>query len=250
MLTTHLYEKGWVVVRGVVPADEIADLLRLFHLLVPGIAYPRRSDGVLWEITGAARQVPPLAAVTRDVRFAALAAEALGCATVQLLQDSLLYKPARDGGGVEWHQDHTYVGYLTPARVVSLRIALLPEDEGSGCLRVVDGSHRWGPVGAVRALSESQVDSLLPSLRPEQQAALADARLLELEPGDVTIHHCLTLHGSGPNRSQRARKTIILRMFDGDCRLDPTRLPLGAEAHFPTDETGRLATWAFPRLLG
>ena len=126
----------------------------------------------------------------------------------------------------------------------------MPEDERSGCLRVVDGSHRWGSVGAVRALSESQVDSLLPSLRPEQQAALADARLLELEPGDVTIHHCLTLHGSGPNRSQRARKTVILRIFDGDCRLDPTRLPPGAEAHFPTDETGRLATSAFPRLLG
>jgi len=238
------------VVRGVVPPGEIADMLRLFETLIPEIAYPRRRDGVLWEITGAARQVAPLAAVARDARFAALAGEALGCATVQLLQDSLLYKPAREGGPVEWHQDHTYVGFLTPARVVSLRIALLPEDERSGCLRVVDGSHRWGSVGAVRALTETRVDSLLPSLRPDQEAALAGARPLELEPGDVTIHHCLTLHGSGPNRSERPRKTVILRMFDGACRLDRTRLPPGAEAHFPTDETGRLATSAFPRVFG
>src|SRR3954468_3284302 len=163
---------GWVVGRGVAPRDELAALRRLFNLVVPEIAYPRREDGVLWEITGAAQRVPALADVARDVRFAALAAEALGCGTLQLLQDSLLYKPPRDGGPVEWHQDHTYVGYLTPPRVISLRVALLPEDEVSGCLRVVDGSHRWGPIGAVRALSEGRVDSLLPALGPEQRASL------------------------------------------------------------------------------
>jgi ectoine hydroxylase-related dioxygenase (phytanoyl-CoA dioxygenase family) len=249
-LADDFERQGWVVARGVVPHGELAGLRALFGALVPELAYPRRADGVLWEVTGAARQVPALAAVARDPRFAALVAEVLGCPTVQLLQDSLLYKPARDGGPVEWHQDHTYVGYLTPARVVSLRVALLPEDEGSGCMRVVDGSHRWGPVGGVRALSEPKVDSLLPALTPEQRAALAGARVLELEAGDVTIHHCLTLHGSGPNRSDRPRKTLILRMFDGDCRLDPARLPAGAEAHFPTDESGRLATSNFPRLIG
>src|SRR5258705_8827259 len=200
-LAADFEEHGWVVVRGVVPRDELPDLRRLFNLVGPELAYPWRKDGVLWEITGAAQRVPPLAAVAGDVRFAALAAGALGCGTVQLLQDSLLYKPPRDGGPVEWHQDHTYVGFLTPARVISLRLALLPEDEVSGCMRVVDSSHRWGPIGAVRALSEGQVDSLLPALGPEQRAALAGARLLELEPGDVTIHHCLLLHGSGPNRS-------------------------------------------------
>src|SRR5262249_40317249 len=222
----------------------------LFGQIVPEVAYPRRGDGVLWEVTGAARRFAPLAEVAHDLRFAALVAEALGCATVQLLQDSLLYKPARDGGPVEWHQDHTHVGFLTPARVVSLRVALLPEDEGSGCMRVVDGSHRWGPVGDVRAVSEPRVDSLLPALRPEQRAALAEARSLELEPGDVTLHHCLTLHGSGPNRSDRPRKTLILRMFDGDCRLDRTRLPAEAVAHFPPDRTGHLLPSAFPRLIG
>jgi ectoine hydroxylase-related dioxygenase (phytanoyl-CoA dioxygenase family) len=243
-------EKGSVVVRGVVPAGELAELRRLFDLIVPEIEYPRRPDGVLWEVTGFASRFPPLAEVTRDQRFGALAAEALGCASVQFLQDSLLYKPAREGGPVEWHQDHTYVGYLTPPRVISLRVALLPEDERSGCMRVVDGSHRWGPIGTVRALSESRVDSLLPALTPQQQEAMAGARALELEPGDVTIHHCLTLHGSGANRSEKPRKTLILRMFDGDCRLDPTRLPPGAEASFPTDEAGRLATSAFPRVFG
>src|SRR5262249_6565382 len=74
-----------------------------------------------------------------------------------------------------------------------------------------------------------------------------NARLLELEPGDVTIHHCLLLHGSGPNRSNRARKTLILRMFDGDCRLDPARLPAGGPAPLPTARSRRLAPPGGPR---
>ena len=65
-----------------------------------------------------------------------------------------------------------------------------------------------------------------------------------IAPGDVSIHHCLTLHGSGPNRSGRPRRTIILPMFDSDCRLDAARLPKGAEHYFPTDGDGALATSA------
>jgi hypothetical protein len=241
---------GWSVARGVVPPTELAGLLRLFDQLVPETTYPWRPDGVLREVTGAARQFPALEAVARDLRFARLGAAALGCGMLQLLQDSLLYKPPREGAPVEWHQDHTYVGFLTPPRVISLRIALLPEHERSGCMRVVDGSHLWGPIGPVRALTQSRVDSLEPALPPERRAELTRARALELEPGDVSIHHCLTLHSSGPNRADHPRKTIILRLFDGECRLDGTRLPAGAEAHFPTDASGRLASSAFPRLFG
>ncbi len=242
---------GWAVVRGVVPADELAAMAAVFAAAIPdGEHYPRRDDGVLCEVTGLAGRYPPLAAIARDPRFGALVARALDASRIQLLQDSLLYKPARDGGSVAWHQDHTYVGFVVPARVVSLRIALLPEDEGNGCMRVVDGSHHWGPVGAQRALTETQVDSLLPALTDAQRSSLAAARPLELAPGDISIHHCLTLHGSGPNRSAQPRRTIILRMFDAACRLDPTRLPPGGEAYFPTDADGHLADSAFPVVAG
>jgi ectoine hydroxylase-related dioxygenase (phytanoyl-CoA dioxygenase family) len=94
-------------------------------------------------------------------------------------------------------------------------------------------------------LTESRVDSIANALSPSQATALADARHLELAPGDISIHHCLTLHGSPPNHSGRARRTIVLRMFDGDCPLDRTRLPPGAEPYFPT-ENDRLSPSAFP----
>jgi ectoine hydroxylase-related dioxygenase (phytanoyl-CoA dioxygenase family) len=241
-VTTEFDRQGWLVVRRVVAESELTRLLRSFDALIREVACP---GGLL-----AINRPAVFGAFAQDRRFASLVQAALDCASVQLLQDSVLYKPAQDGGSVKWHQDHTYVGYLTPPRVVSLRIALVAEDERSGCMRVVDGSHRWGPVSEVRALSEPRIDSVLPLLSPEKRAAVESARSLELEAGDVSLHHCLTLHGSGPNRTGRPRKTIILRMFDGECRLDRSRLPLGAEVHFPTDENGRLSTSAFPRLIG
>jgi phytanoyl-CoA dioxygenase PhyH len=234
---------GSIVVRGVVSSSELAAMAEVFSSLIPDSPhYPRG----LFEITGAAQAHPALGAIARDPRFGELAAHALGARRIQHLQDSLLYKCAAGDGIVEWHRDHTYVGFLVPARVVALRIALTHDTELSGCMHVVDGSHAWGPIDTVRALSETSVASIVPSLSPAQRDALATSRALELEPGDVSIHHCLTLHGSGPNRSDTARRTIILRMFDADCRLDRSRLPPGAEAYFPCDADDRLSPERFP----
>jgi ectoine hydroxylase-related dioxygenase (phytanoyl-CoA dioxygenase family) len=133
-----------------------------------------------------------------------------------------------------------------PAHVATLRIALLPETADNGCMRVVDGSHRWGPIGATQSLTATSVASLVPALSPEQREQLERAAPIELEPCDVSIHHVLALHGSAANRSARPRRTIILRMFDAQCRLDRSRLPAGAEAHFPTDDDGHLDPHAFP----
>lgn len=237
---------GHVVVRGVVAASELATFCDVFTAAIPELDYPRGPDGIVRELTGIARGYEPVDRIARDPRFGAFVAEVLGATRVQFLQDSLLYKPARDGGSVEWHQDRTYIGYLVPAQVATLRIALLPEDEDNGCMRVVDGSHRWGAIGANQSLTATSVGSLVPTLSAEQQAQIADARYLELAPGDVSIHHCLTLHGSARNTSARARRTILLRMFDGACTLERAKLPPGAEDYFPTDADGHLDRAAFP----
>ncbi|HEY4304919.1 MAG TPA: phytanoyl-CoA dioxygenase family protein [Gemmatimonadaceae bacterium] len=238
---------GWSIVRGVVSRDDVAAMIEVFTaILLETADWPSSSDGIVAEVAGASRAHASLARITTDPRFGAPAAEALGAARVQLLQDSLLYKPARTGATVEWHQDHTYVGFLCPPRVVTVRVALLPESTSNGCMHVVSGSHRWGSVGDIRALTESGVQSLLPLLSDEQRRAADAAIAVELEPGDISIHHCLTLHGSGPNRADAAQRTILLRMFDSQCRLDFARLPVGAERHFPLEPDGSLSLYNFP----
>jgi ectoine hydroxylase-related dioxygenase (phytanoyl-CoA dioxygenase family) len=246
-----LFERdGCVVVRDVVPAAELAALRDLFMTIIPDLPYPPGADGVVRELTGLARGYPPAMTLATDRRFGALVAEALGAARVQLLQDSWLFKPPRDGGSVELHQDRTYIGFLVPARVATLRIALEPEDDANGCMRVVDGSHHWGAIGDDRSLVAQSVTSLVPTLSAEQQARVANARSLPLQPGDVSIHHCLTLHGSPRNTSDRPRRTVILRMFDAACVIDRARLPAGAEAYFPAGADGHLDVSAFPVVSG
>jgi ectoine hydroxylase-related dioxygenase (phytanoyl-CoA dioxygenase family) len=246
VIAAEFERDGHVVIRGVIPPAELAAFHDVFMSLVPELPYPPGPDGVIRELTGLARQYEPLLRIACDRRFGALVAQALGAARVQLLQDSLLYKPAREGGSVEWHQDRTYIGYLEPARVATLRIALVPEDEHNGRMLVVDGSHRWGAVGLDRSLTATNVASLVPHLSVDQQAEVARARSLPLAAGDVSIHHCLTLHGSPPNHGAAPRRTILLRMFDATCRLVPAKLPPGAEPYFPTDAHGHLAEAGFP----
>jgi hypothetical protein len=64
----------------------------------------------------------------------------------------------------------------------------------------------------------------------------------------VTLHHCLTFHGSYPNSGRHPRKTIVTHLFSGDCKLARGRLPLGAESWFETDDQDRLTGDRFPKL--
>jgi phytanoyl-CoA hydroxylase len=236
-------EHGWMVVRGVVSTGALAELSDAFDRVLPPASYERPNLPVA-ESTGASRTQPAIARYVADAGIAAHAARALGCRRVQLLQDTLLLKPPGGGGRLEWHQDHTYTGYLEPAALVSVRLALTDCNRDNGCMNVLDGSHTWGLVGERKILTAASVAGTLPA----EWAGRAREVPIELAPGDISIHHCLIFHGSRENRSAQPRKTIIVRMFDADCRLVPSRLPPAAAAYFPTDGDGHLAPSAFPVL--
>jgi ectoine hydroxylase-related dioxygenase (phytanoyl-CoA dioxygenase family) len=234
-------EHGWLVVRAAVSLDRVRELERAVDEIYD--AHAPAPAGTVWEAAGISRVSAAIAEHARDAAIAQRAAEALGCARVKLLQDTVLIKAAGIGGPVAWHQDHTYTGYLDPPRGASVRLALTQCDRGNGCLEVIDGSHAWGLFGDVRALTDSHIaDALGPAVAHWRDRVIA----LELQPGDITLHHCLTLHASAENRSPRTRKTLITRLFDAACRLVPALLPPGAAAYFPVDDAGHLTDAAFP----
>jgi len=114
---------------------------------------------------------------------------------------------------------------------------------------VLDDSHGWGLQGDGTALTAGSIDDALALLpRPRAERVSAATRVIELFPGDVSLHHCLTFHGSPRNQSAQARKTAVARFFDASCTLRHDRLPLGQEAHFPTAARNRLSPAAFPVL--
>lgn len=236
-------EHGWCVLRGVVSAARAQELAAEVDRVFPESRLP---SARVHERAGISALSAALAEQVRDAGVARRAAALLGCEAVQLLQDTALVKPERSPARVEWHQDHTYTGYFDRIAGVSVRLALGEcDDEESGCLRVIDGSHGWGPRGAIRALAASEVgddSALLPPGFRER------VRLVELRPGDASVHHCLTFHGSLENRSDRPRRTLIARLIDARCKLDPAKLPGALLRHFPTSEAGHLDPRTFPLL--
>jgi ectoine hydroxylase-related dioxygenase (phytanoyl-CoA dioxygenase family) len=241
-------EHGWQVVRGAVGAEVLAELLATFDRIFPPSLHAQPAERTpMVESVAPSRAYPAIARYATDAAVAGHVARALGCRRVQLLQETLLLKLPRNGGRIEWHQDHTYTGFLEPAATVSVRLALTDCLVDNGCLRVVDGSHRWGFFGETRALSAPSIADAL-GLLP---AALGDrareaARPVELRAGDLSLHHCLTFHGSLENTSALPRKTLVVRFCDADCKVVPARLPAALAQYFPTDGEGHLSPAAFP----
>jgi phytanoyl-CoA hydroxylase len=243
-------ENGWLVIRGAVERARVEALETALDAVVPETQYAVGYDGRVVEIASISRGSEALREHAHDRRIAALAAAALDVPCVRYFQDTVFLKPARVGGGVDWHQDYAYFTFLDRPAALTVRLALTPCTRDNGCLRVVSGSHRWGLCGDGLTFVADRVVSAVDTLSPERQARVRDDHVaLELEPGDISIHHCLTFHGSHENPTARPRKTLAVRLVDGDVRLVPERLPSPEmAAYFPTDPDGRLAEHAFPRL--
>lgn len=241
--------RGWLVLRGVVSDPDLATLNRIFDEVMAPSTAP----------SGAGRSGVSLrpnacrghGAMLRHLHggVAEIAGHILGAPSVRLLQDALLLKHPSAEGSIALHQDYTYTGFLDPPSMLSVGLALNDASAESGCLHVVDASHTWGLVGGFQIFAGELKKDVSRLLSPAQRESVDRQRIpLEVRAGDVTIHHCLTLHGSDDNRSSRPRKTIVTHLFSGDCRLVRDRLPRAHQHQFSTDDQGRLTAPAFPKL--
>jgi phytanoyl-CoA hydroxylase len=116
---------------------------------------------------------------------------------IRLLQDSLLYKPPRKGSVVYWHQDNFH-HQCSPANMVSGWLTLDDVNGDSGAMQMIPGSHlrpTWEDFG-----ENTKVDA-------------SKAKVVELPAGGIVFHHCQVLHCSGPNRSDRPRRAVVMRFL-------------------------------------
>lgn len=156
-------------------------------------------------------------------------AESLIGPNIQLFHDQALYKPARHGGEVPWHQDNGY-WRCTPSDLVSIWMALDDADEENGCMNVIPGSHLESAPDHDRAVSEKgKLPALLQANVDENRAAP-----VPLKAGYAMVHHCLMLHQTNPNRSQRRRRAMVIHYmptgtFNGKGEAMTDRLLLRGE---------------------
>jgi ectoine hydroxylase-related dioxygenase (phytanoyl-CoA dioxygenase family) len=107
---------------------------------------------------------------------------------------------------VAWHQALPHWN-LVPAEAVTAWLALSDSGEANGCVRAIPASHRAGS-RASRAISDP--NSLL-TAGLEFNIAAAEAQRavpMLLRAGEFSIHHGMTVHGSGENRTNAPRLGI------------------------------------------
>lgn len=125
-------------------------------------------------------------------------------------------KPPKIGKATPPHQDAYYFN-IKPAQAVTLWIALEDANEENGCVNYITGSHLKGmrPHGRTQTLGFSQ--SILDYGTEEDRAAF---RSFPAKPGDLLIHHSMTVHGAGTNQTNRSRKALGLIYFGVSAKPD------------------------------
>lgn len=141
-----------------------------------------------------------------DTRLLDMVQEILG-PNIMLFHDQALFKPARTGGPVYWHQDNAY-WRCKPANLISCWMTLDDVTRENGAMQVIPGSH-LSPVWHGNA----QTDPLLRAKVDASQAVV-----LDLPAGGVMFHHCQTLHYTEPNQTDRQRRAFAIHYMNPGTR--------------------------------
>ncbi len=185
----------------------------------------------------------------------AMIAQLMGDDTVRVWHDQVQYKPPFVGGPTDWHQDHPYWPIIQPADLVSAWVALEDASVENGCMWMVPGSHLWGPHKGGTIGTNREDFSPAPDMSLLPEGTKIEPVPCEVKKGEVMFHHCLTWHGSPPNRSAHGRPAIAVHYMPGYTRYekDPSKTHLVEHnvevapgeilkgSHFPTVRENGLA---------
>ena len=165
---------------------------------------------------------PVLAEAVRNRQIGRLAAQLLETAAVRLWHEQILMKPAggRVSANVAWHQDYNYWRSSDRPRMLTAWIPLQEVNPELGTMHFVKGSHRWGWQAAYSHFGRYDMEEqerVIRQYMPEGEKY--ETAPVYLEAGRVSFHHCLTLHGSGPNLARRQhRRAIAIHIQADECR--------------------------------
>jgi hypothetical protein len=133
-------------------------------------------------------------------------------------------KPAGDGLAIPWHQDGQYWP-MRPLATVTIWIAIDPATVENGCLRVIPGTHAQGLMPhETNAAAGLALNQQLAEYTVDEDGAVD----IELEAGQISLHHAMLVHGSNANRSAKRRCGYAIRYMPATSHFDrsiaPTRI--------------------------
>lgn len=208
--------EGYLAVNGALDSSLVADALAGLDDLIMG----RRPDfrGVQFESHAAdtldslgrearfdavrklmffTHHEPRLRALSHHPAVLGLVRRLLG-SEPEMFQDMALLKPPR-GREKPWHQDNAYFAYASGTPVVGVWIALDRAGVENGCMHVLPGTHRRGPVNHFKRRDWQICDSEILGRR---------CTAVPLEPGGLMAFDGLLHHGTPSNHSTLRRRAL------------------------------------------
>ncbi len=222
----QLAEQGYLVLRGVTDAADIARIRALVEPLFHGRVGFREGrqfdmagaeqDGAaprLPQILGPRSYAPELGRTRLFTRAHRLACELLG-PEARFRFDHVINKPAYDGAVTPWHQDEAFHDPSFHYAEISIWVPLQPVDGENGCMQFIPGT--GAPSGDCPG-----ADEVLPHRSPDNDARVHAVECFEgfdpacavacpLEIGDCTVHTGRTVHGAGANHSAAPRYAYVM----------------------------------------
>jgi ectoine hydroxylase-related dioxygenase (phytanoyl-CoA dioxygenase family) len=170
--------------------------------------------------TGVWRRVPELADFALGSKLAGIAAQLLDAPRIRFYDDQMFIKEAGAVDRAAFHQDLPYF-HLDGDRGCVFWIPLNSVKAGGGRVGYIPGSHRWQKMFKANVfISELPFPGAegadMPKIEANPEAY--GVQYMEAEPGDVLVHHFLTVHGSEGNQSNIPRAAFSLRYCDAELR--------------------------------
>ena len=128
---------------------------------------------------------------------------------VMLYSVEFLTKEPQTKNVVTMHQDLAYWGMGDMDNILTAWLALSDATPASGCMDFVRGSHK-NPI-LEHVDSDDELNMLSRGQEVQVDVADEDKVAVELPAGHLSLHHGLTVHGSGPNSSNDRRIGVAIR---------------------------------------
>lgn len=165
--------------------------------LLPALSRDQKQD-IVRKISHFVEYDARLLAMAQHPRLLEVMSRLIG-AVPGLYENKALLKPPRVGREKPWHQDLAYWNLPLDAKIGTAWIALDHATIENGCLFVIPGSHREGPVVHFRRRDWQICDD-----RVETDRVMA----APLAPGGVLIFDSLLQHGTPSNDSNLRRRAL------------------------------------------
>jgi ectoine hydroxylase-related dioxygenase (phytanoyl-CoA dioxygenase family) len=202
------YRDGVVALRNVISADWIERMQAAVDRVIAaptaiGGTYGAFShDMFLW------RHDDDFRSFAMDSVLPGIARALMRTERLNLFFDQLLVKEPGLAAEIKWHQDlQTFPVIGTQA--ISIWVPFDPASSANGAVSYARGSHRWGTLFRDRNYRQGSG----PEVPPLDEM---DVVCWELQPGDVVVHHPLTLHGSPGNATAASRRRALSVRYAGD----------------------------------